>query len=261
MKLYSTKRDDIPRGFERAILKEYLQCEFLTILTELPGSEYLALIGGTGLRLLYDLDRFSEDLDFDNCGLSPGAPFTLFEQAITVWRKRNYPLRFSAKRVGRERGGKLIIPHLLHELHLSLHAEETIVLKLEYTTPSVLPHRDTRILNRFGFITQLVTEPLPVLCARKIIALFGRQRIQSRDLYDLSWFFAKRITPDLQTLKTYEISSFETLNQRLITFFQKIHPQIKIYEREIIPLLLHPEHARHIRLLPMLTKQMLEKNE
>jgi predicted nucleotidyltransferase component of viral defense system len=52
------------------MLKEYLQ---LLILEYLASSEYirkLTFIGGTNLRLIKGIDRFSEDLDFDCCDLS-----------------------------------------------------------------------------------------------------------------------------------------------------------------------------------------------
>jgi predicted nucleotidyltransferase component of viral defense system len=48
----------------RNILREYLQAYILRILHERNCFEHIAFIGGTSLRLLHGLPRFSEDLDF-----------------------------------------------------------------------------------------------------------------------------------------------------------------------------------------------------
>jgi len=61
---------DIPLDKKRQILAEYLQCEILDSLTKSKFSDKLHFIGGTALRIFYRLPRFSENLDFDNFGLS-----------------------------------------------------------------------------------------------------------------------------------------------------------------------------------------------
>ncbi|MDO8505313.1 MAG: nucleotidyl transferase AbiEii/AbiGii toxin family protein [bacterium] len=250
-------RNGTPRGFERAILREYLQCEIMATLSELPGSESLALIGGTGLRLLWDLDRFSEDLDFDNCGLPVSRPLALFNELARTLARRGYAVHFTPKHTKQERGGKLIFKGLLFALGLSPHHDETLFIKLEYTTPTPRPKTEVRLLNRFGFTAQIMTESLSVLCARKIFALLNRRRLQPRDLYDLVWFFSRRIAPDVSTLRTAEIPSHAALLKKLIPLFDKITPQMKEYERDLAPLLLDPSHARRIHTLPELAQKIL----
>lgn len=246
-----------PRGFERAILREYLQCECMATLSELSGSESLALIGGTGLRLLWDLDRFSEDLDFDNCGLSSARPLELFEQLSATLVRRGYAVRFTPKHQAPDRGGKLVFSEILFALGLSPHHDETLFIKLEYTTPAPTPKTETHLLNRFGFTAEIMTESLPVLCARKIFALLNRRRLQPRDLYDLAWFFSRRIAPDIVTLRTANITSYQVLGRTLAELFARIAPHMKEYERDLAPLLLDPTRARRIRTLPELTQKIL----
>ena len=57
-------------GFERYMLREYLQYKILEILFDSPYSNQLVFMGGTALRIIYGNERFSEDLDFDNFGLT-----------------------------------------------------------------------------------------------------------------------------------------------------------------------------------------------
>jgi hypothetical protein len=58
------------QGFERAILREYLQFKILQVLFESDHAAQLSFLGGTALRIVYDNTRFSDDTDLDNFGLS-----------------------------------------------------------------------------------------------------------------------------------------------------------------------------------------------
>lgn len=247
----------MPRGFERAILREYLQSELIVALYAQPDSESLALIGGTGLRLLHDLDRFSEDLDFDWCGERLMGPSSLFARAVAGLQTRGYALRWAAKRAGEDRGGKLYFNALLFALGLTPNRDENIMIKLEYTMPRPAPERTVALMSRFGFVVQVTTEPLPVLCARKILALFGRARIQPRDLYDLTWFFSRRIAPDFATLARAQIASPEALSARVAHLWRTVAPHLNAYERDLLPLLMIPAHAARIRLLPELLQKTI----
>ena len=55
----------LPITKKRAILREYLQSKILNLIYQNSLSLDYYFIGGTSLRLLRGLDRFSEDLDFD----------------------------------------------------------------------------------------------------------------------------------------------------------------------------------------------------
>jgi predicted nucleotidyltransferase component of viral defense system len=52
------------------LLREYLQYRLLEIIYSSPFAEKLVFLGGTCLRIVHDNRRFSEDLDFDNLGLT-----------------------------------------------------------------------------------------------------------------------------------------------------------------------------------------------
>src|SRR5262245_31419672 len=67
--------------FERA-LKEILQELALVGLWRAHFFEHAAFYGGTALRILYGLDRFSEDLDFTL--LKPAGDFSLNEYNSTI---------------------------------------------------------------------------------------------------------------------------------------------------------------------------------
>ena len=56
--------------FDRYMLKEYLQLLILDYLSTTSYIGKLSFIGGTNLRLIQGIDRFSEDIDFDCKDLS-----------------------------------------------------------------------------------------------------------------------------------------------------------------------------------------------
>ena len=58
------------QGYERAIVREYLQCKILQAIFESNHASKLSFLGGTALRIVHGNNRFSEDIDLDNFGLS-----------------------------------------------------------------------------------------------------------------------------------------------------------------------------------------------
>ena len=62
---------NLPQEKKRAILREYLQTKILSLIYQEAISKNLFFVGGTALRILRGLDRFSEDLDFDSVEVTP----------------------------------------------------------------------------------------------------------------------------------------------------------------------------------------------
>ena len=56
-------------GMQKHMLKEYVELLALEWIAGSPYAAKLVFIGGTNLRLIQGIDRFSEDLDFDCKGL------------------------------------------------------------------------------------------------------------------------------------------------------------------------------------------------
>ncbi|MBR4512447.1 MAG: nucleotidyl transferase AbiEii/AbiGii toxin family protein, partial [Bacteroidales bacterium] len=54
------------------VLKEYIELLALEHLSQSPYASKIVFIGGTCLRLVHGIDRFSEDLDFDCKGMDAG---------------------------------------------------------------------------------------------------------------------------------------------------------------------------------------------
>ena len=74
--------------FAKHILKEYVECLALEWIARSQWAPRLTFIGGTNLRLTKDIDRFSEDLDFDCKDLEPD-DFVRFTDALVAHLRRN----------------------------------------------------------------------------------------------------------------------------------------------------------------------------
>src|SRR3989337_1400392 len=78
----------------RGLLVEYLQYELLDSLFKNPAANALSFIGGTAIRILYDSPRFSEDLDFDNFGLTFNSFAELLKTACRDMKYKGFLIEY-----------------------------------------------------------------------------------------------------------------------------------------------------------------------
>lgn len=186
-------RDDA--HFAKSMLKEYVQLLVLDFLSTSPSVRQMAFIGGTSLRLLKGIDRFSEDLDFDCKGLSKEAFMQTTDDVIAFLNRnglkaqaydRNNPKLKAFRR-------NIQFPGLLHELGLSGHREEMFLLKIECQDQGFDYPIHTALAKGCGFFFPIPVPPDTVLCAMKLCAMLKRSK--GRDFYD-AMFLLQMTRPD-----------------------------------------------------------------
>ena len=74
--------------FDKHMLKEYLQSMILDFLSSTPYMRKMAFIGGTNLRLIKGIDRFSEDLDFDCKEMDKEEFMRMTDEVLTFLHRR-----------------------------------------------------------------------------------------------------------------------------------------------------------------------------
>jgi predicted nucleotidyltransferase component of viral defense system len=203
------------QGFERAILREYLQCKILQGIFESKYANKFSFIGGTALRIFYDNQRFSEDIDLDNFGLNwdefdavviDVERFLLlegFEVELRQIRKAAYHLI-------------LRFPKLLYQHGLSPLRDEKILIQVDTVTQGYEYQPDVRILNKFDVFSEIRVTPLSILLSQKIFTATNRKRPKGRDFYDITFLLA-RTKPDFTYLEeTLEVSSEDQLRALLL---------------------------------------------
>ncbi len=188
----------LPPEKKRAILREYLQTKILSLLYHENVSQNLFFVGGTALRLLRGLDRFSEDLDFDAVGITNAQMKKLILNVLQRLQREDIAVEFYQNVTSKKSFYELRFPDLLTQLQLSPNSSEKLMIKLDIEGSWRGQKREAVFLNRYGFLATVVTKSLAQVAVEKLVAYLGREETQPRDLYDLVWLFSRNIKPDRQ---------------------------------------------------------------
>ncbi len=191
----------LPPEKKRAILREYLQTKILALLYRESISQNLFFVGGTALRLLRGLDRFSEDLDFDAVGMTPHQTQLLINIVIRRIQQEGISVELYQNTSEVKSYYELRFPNLLPQLHLSPNINEKLMIKLDIENYWRGQKRETVFVNRYGYLATVVTKSLEQMVVEKLAAYLRREETQARDLYDLVWLFSRGIKPDIRFAK------------------------------------------------------------
>lgn len=181
--------------FQKHILKEYVQLMILEFLSGTPYIRGLVFIGGTNLRLVKGIDRFSEDLDFD-CKDITAEAFDRMSREVSVFLVRsgfNAVLREQESNRLTAFRRSILFPEFLFELGLSGHRDERFMVKLEAQDQGVAYDKDLALIKGCGLVFPFPVPTDPVLCAMKLSALLSRAK--GRDFYD-ALFLLGQTKPD-----------------------------------------------------------------
>ena len=230
--------------FDRYMLKEYLQ---LLILDHLSTTSYInmvAFIGGTNLRLIQGIDRFSEDLDFDCKELSEEEFMAMTDSVVSYLRQNNIDVETRDKANPKLTAFRrnLYFPEMLFDLGLTGHKEERLLLKVEAQDQGVTYQPVVANINRMGFFFSVQVPPLDVLCAMKFAAILSRQK--GRDFYD-AIFLLSKTKPNLDFLSARAgISSVDELKTAITERLKGIDLNHK--KRDFSHLVFNEHHAERI---------------
>jgi len=185
------------------LLREFVQACALRSLHESEAFLRLSFVGGTALRFLFSLPRFSEDLDFSlECADGYAGPkwmeklrrdLSLAGFSVSMsWNDRK-TVHVAWIRVG----------ELLHEAGLAAMKEQRLSIKVKIDTrPPAGAICQSKLVNRHRLLS-LRHHDLASLMAGKVHALLTRKYPKGRDWYDLLWYRTMRppIEPNLVLLQ------------------------------------------------------------
>lgn len=164
----------------------------------------LAFMGGTALRFLYGIPRFSEDLDFTLERADGGFRCAdLVERIARGLEREGYSLRVKLNDSATVAKAAIGFVGLLAEAGLSPHDDEILWIKLEVDTdPPRGAGLDVSVINRFG-VLRVQHHDLPSLYAGKIAAVLAREYAKGRDFYDLMWYLSHKppIEPNVDLMR------------------------------------------------------------
>lgn len=241
--------------FLKHIVKEYIQLMVLDYLSSTRYSKKLTFIGGTNLRLVKGIDRWSEDLDFDIKGMAKEefmemtddvAKF-LQNSGLRVVVKDKDSTKLSAFR------RNIYFPNFLYDLKLTGHPDERFLLKIEAQDQNVAYEPKTVNVEGCGFYFPLLVPPDEVLLSMKFSALLSRAK--GRDFYDVMFLLAQT-EPDYEFLKVKDgIASAEQLKESLVEKLKTVDLELK--QRDFSHLLFNEKGSEKIKLFPDFIMQKL----
>ena len=194
-------------------LREILQEIVLLGLSRADFFDHALFYGGTALRILHGLDRFSEDLDFSL--IAPDEDFDLskYEDAvIEALHSFGFEVTIQMKNSDSNIKSAFLKGNTSQHL-LNIEAPEDIVktfgqgrlvkIKFEVDTQPPLDFESEKktLLVPSPFVINTMT--LPSLFAGKVHAILCRNwstRPKGRDWYDLVWYIAQGVSLDLKHL-------------------------------------------------------------
>jgi len=181
----------------RNVAREYLQARILGALQRAGAMIPLAFQGGTCLRFLYHIARYSEDLDFALEQQREDYDFRAYVGAVQgELTAEGYgpDVRASNRRV--VHSAFVRFPGLLYELGLSGQRGEVLAVKLEVdTNPPAGALLETTVVRRYELL-QLQHHDKPSLLAGKLHAILRRPYSKGRDLFDLVWYLSDPAWPE-----------------------------------------------------------------
>ena len=189
----------------------------LDYLATSPYISKLAFIGGTNLRLIKGIDRFSEDLDFDCKDLTDdefkemtdGVLTFLHRSGINVEARDKANPKLSAFR------RNIYFPEFLFELGLTGHQLDQGV-----NYPIEKKH-----VQRCGFFFPLPVPPNSVLLSMKLSALLARAK--GRDFYD-TMFLMQQTKPSYEFLSArVGINTPDELKKAILNKLKTIDLNVK----------------------------------
>jgi len=186
---------------EEHALKEILQEIALYGLANSDFFKEAIFHGGTALRIIYGLPRFSEDLDFLLKNPNPNFKWEPYIDAISATCKQYgvHPEIIDKSRVSNTVKKMFLKDNSIGKMiNLSFvrYPEKKLAIKFEIdTNPPLGSNLEIKFLE-FPLDYSIVTQDLGSSFAGKCHALLCREYIKGRDWYDFSWYVTKKVVPN-----------------------------------------------------------------
>lgn len=223
----------------KSLLVEYVQCEILDSLYKQKESRFLSFMGGTALRIAYKGIRFSEDLDFDNFGLSFVMFEKLFQEVVRDMKVKGFSVEFRTV----EKGAYhcyVKFPHILQAAKLEKDREEKILVRIDTMQKEKIFEPIPYTLNAFDLYHTILVNPLDILLSQKLIAIVSRKREKGRDFFDTSYLYG-RTEPNFDYIE-------KTMEMKKEAFIQKLFDRCDRLDfsslaKDVSPFLLDPTQS------------------
>ncbi|MCX5713200.1 MAG: nucleotidyl transferase AbiEii/AbiGii toxin family protein [Candidatus Omnitrophica bacterium] len=181
-----TKNENLNR------VREYLQSYFLNIIYKNKFYQNLVFTGGTALRFIYKIRRFSEDVDFSLSSEAKNYNFTdMVENILQEFKLAGYDLDIKYDDSRTVHSALLKFSGILFETGLSPLKSQKIAIKVKVDSNPPPGGIETSSVYNSTFMFYMLHYDLASLFAGKTHALLCREYTKGRDWYDLLWYLTK----------------------------------------------------------------------
>lgn len=241
------------RGFKRNILREYLQYKILDIIFNSRLAGPISFLGGTALRIIHENTRFSEDLDFDNLGLSQSDFTALTKEIQNGLKLEGYDVEIRNVMKSDFRC-YIKLPQVLFDNALSDLQQGKILIQVDTEPHDFAYTPDKVFLNKFDVFTRIAVTPPDILLAQKIFALLNRKRAKGRDFYDVV-FLLQKTKPNYDYLKEkIGLGDKLALKNKLMAYIKALN--LKELAKDVEPFLFQPSDSKKIIMFPEYIRQV-----
>lgn len=184
------------------IMREYLQAYMLRVMQNEGALRSAAFLGGTALRFLYNLPRFSEDLDFSLVKSGEYNFSALIKKIQYELTLAGYKVSLTYNDAKTVHSAFIKFEELMHDAAISPLKNQKFSIKLDIDmNPPRGAKLKTEIVNKY-FPISFLSYTIESLFAGKLHALLSRKYTKGRDFFDLGWYISKwkGISPNIELL-------------------------------------------------------------
>jgi len=184
-------------------IKEITQEIALCALARTNFFNIAAFQGGSCLRIIHHLNRFSEDLDF--VLFKPDKTF-FWEPFLKALQNEFKLYNFDVQVIDRSKADNAVKQAFLKDTSFgkvlffthkrSSSDQQTIQIKLEIDTNPPAESEYQKHFLDFPYTFSIISQDLPSLFASKCHALLCQPYVKGRDWFDFVWYVSKKITPN-----------------------------------------------------------------
>ena len=174
------------------LIREYIQAYFLYVIYRKKYYQDIVFTGGTALRFVYRIKRFSEDIDFSLSARVTQIDFNLMMSDIArEFKQAGYAVEIKAKTRLTVNSAFLKFSGIMFETGLSPLKDEKFLIKVEIDSHPPAGGIEAHTMVSTPFMFYLLHYDLKSLFAGKVHALLCREYTKGRDWYDLMWYLSK----------------------------------------------------------------------
>jgi len=251
------KREGMPTSKVRGIIREYIQVLMLKYLYKSEWQSNFCFMGGTSLRLLHGLKRFSEDIDFNVRGLKR-VDFENAAAFISRELRREgifCDLKFSHRH-------PLFIAEFtfrgIQERYGVIDKRGEIIIKMEANTPDYELETEAGVANSFGEVFLVNAMSRGSLFADKIDTLRNKKR--GRHVYDIIFMLSRKFPINREILRLSGIE--EDPKAAILTIINGIpDSQLENLSEEVAPFLFDEAESKLIREAKIVVRDLLSRFE